>query len=97
MDKRTLLQVVEENHITNAQQFTAFFLNDSSKGFLSPYPKGYGESLWEEKLNLLRTFYAITLPKRKYRKKGQKPNKHHLITSKIKRYGTLENFSEEQR
>lgn len=76
MVKQTVLQVIDENHITNAQQLTAFFLNDSSKGVLSSYQEGYGEMLWEERMRLLRDFYAYLLPKRKYRKKGRRPNKH---------------------
>ena len=58
MVKQTVLQVIDENHITNAQQLTAFFLNDSSKGVLSSYQEGYGEMLWEERMRLLRDFYA---------------------------------------
>lgn len=65
MVKQTVLQVIDENHITNAQQLTAFFLNDSSKGVLSSYQEGYGEMLWEERMRLLRDFYAYLLPKKK--------------------------------
>jgi hypothetical protein len=76
MVKQTVLQVIGEKHITNAQQLTAFFLNDSSKGVLSPYQERYGEMLWKERMRLLRALYADLLPKRIYRKKGRRPNKH---------------------
>lgn len=75
MTRQTLLQVIDENHITNAQQLTAFFWSDNSKGIITPYPKGYGESLWEDRIKQIRAFYADVLTKKKYsRKKGTNPH-----------------------
>jgi hypothetical protein len=75
MARLSLLQVIDENHITNAQQLTAFFWNDNSKGVLTPYPKEYGESLWEDRIKRIRAFYADVLQNKKNRrKKGIKPH-----------------------
>ena len=65
MDKnRTILSVIRHNHITNAQELTAFLMGDESKGILTPYPKGYGVQLWKERLKVLRGFYGCVLKKK---------------------------------
>ncbi len=44
--------------ITTAAELTAFIMNDSSKGRLSPYPEGHGSALWTEQLADRSNFYA---------------------------------------
>lgn len=96
MTRQILLQVIEENHITNAQQLTAFLWNDNSKGIITPYPKGYDESLWEDRIKQIRAFYADVLLKKKYRRKrGTKPHINNLLKSKTrKRYVRRDEYSD---
>ena len=70
----SVLDVIRNHHITNAQELTAFFLGDESKGILTPYQDGYGEQLWDMYLKELRGFYDCVL-KKKVSKKQNKRNK----------------------
>ncbi len=70
MANDTLINVIRTHRIRDARQFTAFLTGDKTKGFITPYPEGYGASLWEPRLQALRDFYGVNTRKdRKHNKK----------------------------
>ncbi|MCR4995632.1 MAG: hypothetical protein K6A32_09730 [Bacteroidales bacterium] len=70
MTNDTLIHVITALKIRNARQFTAFLTGDKTKGVLTPYPEGYGASLWVPRLQTLREYYgANTKKERKHNKK----------------------------
>ncbi len=58
MKKESVLHMISRYGITTAAELTAFIMNDSSKGRLSPYPEGHGSALWTEQLADRSSFYA---------------------------------------
>ncbi|MBR3559194.1 MAG: hypothetical protein IKN78_10010 [Bacteroidales bacterium] len=58
MTNKSVTSIIRTHRIANAQQLTACLTGEESKGFLTPYPKGFGIALWKRRLKALKDFYA---------------------------------------
>ncbi len=65
MARSTVIGIIETHRIRNAQQMTAFLTGDESKGIITPYPEGFGASLWVPRLQALKDFYGVNTRKKK--------------------------------
>ncbi len=70
MAKSAVISIIETHQIRNAQQLTAFFTGDESKGIITPYPEGFSASLWLPRLQALKEYYGVTNRKGGKRKKA---------------------------
>lgn len=71
----SILDVIQHHHIFNAEELTAFFLRDASKGILTPYPKGFGVTLWKNELTALAAFYGVCRNRRKMKRNQRNKTK----------------------
>ncbi len=68
----TLINVINAHQIRDTRQLTAFLTGDERKGIITPYPDGYGASLWVPRLQALRDFYGVNIREGRKREKNHK-------------------------